>query len=259
MSTFTAHAPGTFCWIELATSDPEAAKRFYGELFAWTHHDDPIGPDMVYTMLFQGGKALGALYRQGAEQAAQGVPPNWASYVSVADLDASAAKVTALGGRFLAPPMDVMDFGRMAVLQDPTGAALCLWQPKAHHGAQIKDEPNTLCWAELMTRDTARARDFYCGLFDWGAKPSDLEGMEYTEFTRGKESLAGMMPITAEMGQVPPNWMIYFAVRDVDAVAAKTRELGGTLIVPPQDIPKVGRFAVIQDPQGAVFGAITMG
>lgn len=259
MAEFTFHAPGTFCWIELATSDPAAAKRFYGELFGWAHNDDPIGPDMVYTTLLQGGKAVGALYRLQPDQASQGVPPNWGSYVTVADLDRAAAKVTALGGQLLAPPMDVMSFGRMAVLKDPTGAVLSLWQPKEHQGAQVKDEPISFCWAELMTRDATRARDFYCGLFDWGAKKSDLATMEYTEFTQGKASLAGMMPMGPEMAAVPPNWMIYFAVSEIDGLAAKAVSLGGKLIVPPQDIPKVGRFAVIQDPQGAVFGAIRMG
>jgi predicted enzyme related to lactoylglutathione lyase len=218
-----------------------------------------MGPDFVYTTLLQGGKAVGALYRLQPDQAKQGVPPNWGSYVSVTDLDATAAKVAALGGQLLAPPMDVMSFGRMAVFQDPTGAVLSLWQPKLHHGAQVKDEPISLCWAELMTRDTARARDFYGSLFDWGAKKSDLGSMEYTEFTLGKESIAGMMPISPEMGPVPPNWMVYFAVSEIDGLAAKAAALGGKLIVPPQDIPKVGRFAVIQDPQGAVFGAIRMG
>jgi predicted enzyme related to lactoylglutathione lyase len=259
MAEFTTHAAGTFCWIELATSDPEAAKRFYAELFGWGHKDDPMGPDFVYTTLLQGGKAVGALYRLQPEEASQGMPPHWGSYVRVADLDATAAKVAALGGQLLAPPMDVMSFGRMAVFQDPTGAVLSLWQPTEHHGAQVKDEPISLCWAELMTRDTARARDFYGNLFDWGAKQSDHGSKEYTEFTLGKESIAGMMPIGPEMGPVPPNWMIYFAVSEIDALAAKAAALGGKLIVPPQDIPKVGRFAVIQDPQGAVFGAIRMG
>jgi len=258
MAEFTSHAPGTFCWIELATSDPEAAKRFYAELFGWGHNDDPMGPDFVYTTLLQGGRSLGALYRLQPDQAKQGVPPHWASYVSVADLDAAAARVTALGGQLLAPPMDVMSFGRMAVLQDPTGAALCLWQPGTHPGAELKDEPGSFCWAELMTRDTARARDFYCGLFDWGAKKSDLGSMEYTEFTAGKASIAGMMPISPEMGPVPPNWMIYFAVTEVDGLARKTAQLGGQVIVPPQDIPKVGRFSVLADPQGAAFAAIAM-
>ena len=260
MAEFSSHPPGSFCWIELATSDPDAAKRFYAELFGWTHNDDPIGPDMVYTMLLQGGKAVGALYQLQPEQAKQeGVPPNWASYVSVADLDAAAARVTTLGGELIAPPMDVMSFGRMAVLRDPTGAVLSLWQPGQHHGAQLKDEPVSFCWAELMTRDTARAREYYCGLFDWGAKKSDLGTMEYTEFTVGKASIAGMMPISPEMGPVPPNWMIYFAVTDVDGVAAKAASLGGKVLVPPQDIPKVGRFTVLADQQGAVFAAIAMG
>lgn len=259
MAEFTAHAPGSFCWVELATSDPEAAKRFYSELFEWTHHDDPVAPGMVYTMLFRGGKSVGALYKQGAEEAEQGVPPHWSAYVSVADLDASAARVSALGGRLLAPPMDVMSFGRMAVLQDPTGAVLSLWQPGQHHGAQLKDEPGSLCWAELMTSDTGRARDFYCGLFDWGAKKSDLAEIEYTEFTQGPDSLAGMMAITPDMGPVPPNWMLYFATDSVDRVAEAAQRLGGRLIVPPQDIPKVGRFTIAQDPQGAVFAAITLG
>lgn len=123
MAEFITHAAGTFCWSELATSDPEAAKHFEAELFGWGHNDDPMGPDFACTTLLQGGKAVGALYRLQPEQASQGVPPNWGSYVSVADLDATAVNVTALGGQLLAPPMDVMSFGRFAVIQDPQGTA----------------------------------------------------------------------------------------------------------------------------------------
>ena len=258
MSTHDSHAPGTFCWVELATSDGDAAKKFYLPLCGWNHRDDPMGPDAVYTMLMVGDRHLGALYTLNEQMRQQGIPPHWGSYVSVADLDASAAKVTSLGGKLLLAPMDVMEFGRMATLQDPTGAVLNLWQPKQHIGAQVLNEPVSLCWNELMTTDTDAAEAFYRGLFDWGAKTSNVPGMKYTEFTQGDRSVAGMMAIGPEMGPVPPNWMLYFAVAAVDDFAKTAGETGAKLIVPPQDIPKVGRFSVIQDPQGAVFGAITL-
>jgi len=258
MSTHISHDPGTFCWVELATSDGEAAKQFYLPLCGWTHHDDPIGPDAVYTMLLQDERNVGALYTLNEQMRQRGIPPHWGCYVSVADLGESAARVKALGGKLLLEPMDVMEVGRMATLQDPTGAVLNLWQPKQHIGAQVLNEPVSLCWNELMTSDTAAAETFYRGLFDWGAKTSDMPGMKYTEFTQGGRSVAGMMPIGPEMGPVPPNWMLYFAVAAVDAFATQAGKLGGKLVVPPQDIPKVGRFTVVQDPQGAVFGAITL-
>ncbi len=161
MSEFTKHEPGSFSWVELATTDPASAKAFYSSLFGWTFVDTPAGPDMIYTRLQLRGKDVAALYPQQKEQREHGVPPNWMSYVTVESADRAAAKAGELGGTVLMEPFDVMEHGRMAIVQDPTSAILSLWQPRQHIGVQVRDETNSLCWNELYTRDTGRAAKFY--------------------------------------------------------------------------------------------------
>jgi predicted enzyme related to lactoylglutathione lyase len=248
---YTAHAPGTFCWLDLSTGDAAGAKEYYAGLFGWQATDVPAGPDMVYSLLNLNGKGVGALY----QETRPGIPPHWSSYISVADVDATAARAKELGGTLLVEPMDVMEHGRMCVVQDPGGATFCCWQSKAHHGVDVKDEIGTVCWFELDTRDTAQAEAFYTALFGWGVKHS-MEG--YTEFTVGGESIAGMMAITPDMGAVPPHWLPYFLVQNCDGSVAKAAGLGAIVIVPGMDVPGVGRFAVLQDPQGAVSAIISM-
>jgi uncharacterized protein len=252
------YKPGTFCWVELATSDGAAAKKFYTELFDWTSEDRPVGPGMVYTMLNLAGKDAAALYQMPPEMAAQGIPPNWLSYASVANADESAKKAKELGATLLKEPFDVMTVGRMAVIQDPTGAVFALWQAGTHHGASVVNVPNSFCWNELSTGDTEKAGNFYGGLFGWGKHVQQMGPMTYTTFKNGDRSAGGMFKPGPEMGNVPPHWLVYFAVDDTDAKVAKVGELGGRTIAPAMDIPGTGRFAVVQDPQGAVFGIIKL-
>ncbi len=252
MTTVDRYEPGTFCWPELATTDSEGAKQFYSKLFGWIWEDSPAGPDMVYSRLKKGGKDVGALYKMRVDQ--KGMPPNWMSYISVASVDEAAKKARELGGQILMEPFDVMEFGRMAVVKDPQGATFSLWEPRTHFGAQVVNEPGALCWDELHTTDTAAAANFYTRLFGWTTKA----GGDYTEFHRGEEAAGGMMAIRKEWGPVPPNWLVYFAVADCHETAAKASELGAHTVVPPMDIPKVGRFAILADPQGAVFAIIKL-
>ena len=253
MPEVSRHEPGSFCWAELATSDDGAAKRFYTTLFNWSYEDSPAGPGMIYTTLKKAGKRAGALYKLGAEQ--KGVPPHWNTYVSVASADQSAKKAKELGGKVLMEAFDVMDLGRMAIVQDPQGAIISVWEPKKHIGVEVVNEPDSLCWAELDTTDTGSAGRFYTSLFGWGKKVGGeaANQTEYTEWQLGVNSIGGMMKIPKEWGPVPPSWLVYFAVADCDAAAKKAGELGGGTIVPPTDIPGMGRFAVLRDPQGAVF------
>jgi hypothetical protein len=255
MTEVTRHEPGSFCWAELATTDTKAAKGFYADLFGWTFDDSPMGPgpDDVYTRLQVSGRDVGALYRMMKEQESQGVPPNWLVYVAVASADDAASKAGALGGRVLAPAFAVQDFGRMAMLQDPEGATFAVWQAGTHTGAQRVGEPGAFCWMELQTRDAPEAKRFYTGLFDWALKESANPAMPYTEILRRGQAIGGILAMGAEMAGIPPHWTVYFQVSDCDAVAARAKKLGATLHVPPTDIEKVGRFAVIQDPQGAGF------
>jgi len=259
MATITQHAPGTFCWPELATIDPAGAKAFYTRLFGWEFVDNEMGPGEFYTMLKLKGRDLGALYSMRKEERAHGIPPHWNSYVAVANADQSAAKAKSLGGTLMAEPFDVMDAGRMATVQDPTGAVFCIWQAKNSPGAGVLGEAGALCWTELMTSDAGKARAFYTGLFGWKTEEKPMgPGMTYTIFKNGDVQAGGMMQTTKEMGGVPSHWLVYFAVSDCDATFAQGTSMGAKVTVPPTDIPDVGRFALLQDPQGAHFAIIKL-
>lgn len=260
MSQVQTHTPGTFSWFELTTPDQAAAKAFYADLFGWGIHDHPMGEGAVYTMLQIEGQDVAALYQMGPNEQAQGIPPHWLPYVAVEDVEASMEKARRLGGTVVVGPVDVLDAGRLAVVVDPTGATIALWQAKAHIGAQRVGEPGTVCWNELATRDVAAAEAFYTGLFGWQVRQQEMEGMgPYTIFSQGDRMVAGCFALTEEMGEfanTPPSWMTYFAVTDCDATAARAGTQGGTVVVPPTDIPNIGRFAVFQDPQGAAFSVL---
>ncbi len=255
MTEMKKYAHGQFCWVDLGTTDPVAAKTFYGALFGWTAVDMPAGDAGTYTRLYKGDKDIGALY----EQKQPGAPSAWTSYAAVTNVNASAAKAKDLGATVKMEPFDVTDAGRMAVLQDPTGAVFAIWEGKKHIGAAVMNEPNALCWQELQTRKVDAAVGFYSKLFGWSAKRSKAGAHEYFELFRSDEEAAGgMMEIQKAWGDVPPHWLAYFAVDDCNAQAEKAKALGATLLVPPTDIPGVGRFAIVQDPQGAVFSIIKM-
>jgi predicted enzyme related to lactoylglutathione lyase len=259
MSEVKSHAPGAFCWIELNTCNVAAAKKFYGELFDWQADDSQAGPDMVYTMLKMRGMEVGAMCELQKEQKEQNVPPHWMSYIAVKSADEAAHKAEALGGVVLAGAFDVMDAGRMAIIQDPLGAHFCVWQARDNVGFQLAGENGTFVWDELWTTDRTKATAFYSGLFGWGAKES-AAGVPggYTEWQNASQSIGGMMELTPEMGPIPSNWLPYFMVDDCNATAAKAVQVGGKLVMPPTDIPNVGRFSVIQDLQGATFAVIKL-
>ena len=259
MAEFKEHAPGIFCWVDLATTDAEGAKKFYSELMAWNMVDTQAGEGMVYTMMQLGEKIVAGLYGMGPEQRAQDLPPHWMPFVSVSNVDETVEKTKLLSGTVIMEPADIFEYGRMANIQDPTGAILALWQPKQHIGAQLKNEIGTVCWNELMTNDEQKAGEFYSELFGWTAKTQQMgDGSMYTMFNLGDTQVGGMMKIQEEWGDVPPNWMVYFAVENCDTSVEKVTSLGGQIIVPTTAVPDVGKFAVIQDPQGAVSGIIEM-
>ena len=188
------------------------------------------------------------------EEKQMGVPAHWNSYVTVANVDDAVKKAQALGAKAFAPPFDVMDAGRMAVLQDPTGAVFQVWQANKSVGAKILGEPGALCWTELTTSDTNAAETFYTQLFGWGVKHSTEPPMEYTEFSVNGVPSIGMMAKPKDMpAHIPSYWMPYFQVANCDTSTAKAKELGAKVMVGPQDIPNTGRFTVVSDPQGAMF------
>jgi predicted enzyme related to lactoylglutathione lyase len=260
MPETTTHASGTFCWPELSTTDPWAAKRFYTTLFGWEHEDYPAGGDCPYTILRSGGRDVGALTGLPAAQREQGVPPAWLDYVSVESADAGAARVGELGGQVLAGPFDVMENGRMAVVRDPQGAVFALWEAKAHHGAGVLAEPGAMCWVELATTDPEAAKRFYGGLFGWEAAEQQYPHGVYSLWLRHdpQAPAGGMYRLSGPMEGVPPHWLVYFSVADCDGTVDRAKALGASVVIPPSDIPDVGRFAYLRDPQGAMFAVIRL-
>ena len=186
------------------------------------------------------------------------MPPHWNSYVSVASADASAAKAKELGAKVMVEPFDVMDAGRMAVISDPTGAVVSLWEPRRHIGAQVVNEPGAFCWNELYTTDPRKAAEFYSELFGWTKDPRHMDFGEYVIFNKGDGMAAGMMQISKEMGPMPPYWLVYFAVDDCDRTVERAKGLGANAMMPPMDIENVGRFSILTDPQGAGFAVIKL-
>jgi hypothetical protein len=256
MSVVEKHAPGSFCWVELGTTDAKAAKAFYSALFGWQPNDMPMGPAGVYTMLQVNGKDIGALYELDKNMLEMGVPTHWMQYIAVANADDTAARVKYLGGQVMKEPFDVFDAGRMAVMEDPTGAMFAIWQANRSIGAQIAGELNTHCWSDLSSKDRSRAQEFYTDLFGWEPRNQQDAPHQYTEIWNQGRPIGGMLQIEKDWGNVPSHWMPYFSVADCDATAVKAKESGASLIVPPTDIAKVGRFSIVKDPQGAVFAVI---
>ncbi len=239
---------GVPSWVDLSTPDLEGARSFYSELFGWQAQ---VGPPEAggYTICLLRDRPVAGLGPSPME----GVPPSWTTYVNVEDADAVAAKVSPNGGNVLMGPMDVMDVGRMAIVADPVGAVIGIWQAGTHKGAGLVNEPNTYCWSELVTTDLPGAKAFYASVFGWGAESHGEDESAYVEWKLSGRSIGGLMlkPPTIP-AEVPPYWGVYFAVDDADRAAARVGELGGSVMMGPTDI-EPGRFAVAADPAGAVF------
>jgi len=178
----------------------------------------------------------------------------------VVSADEAAGAITAAGGKVIAGPFDVHDSGRMAIGQDPQGAVFSVWQARKHIGATYNGQLNRVQWPELATPDAAGAAAFYTKLFGWGTKPeTGVESAQYTEWQHNGQSIGGLLPMKGDQGAgVPPHWGVYVTVANCDERVARAQQIGGKLFVPPTDIPNVGRFSVIADPQGAVFSVIQL-
>jgi uncharacterized protein len=271
---------GVPCWVDTGQPDPEAAVRFYGDLFGWEFVNRmPADADGQYFIAQLRGRDVAAV---GSQPEHAPPIPAWNTYVSVDSADDTAAKVKAAGGKVLVDAFDIFDAGRMAVFSDPSGAAFCVWQAKGHKGAQLVNEPGTWNFSGLNTRHPEGAKAFYRAVFGWEADTVDLDGGDSTVWTlRGygeylaerdpdlrrrmaadgapagfEDAVAWLAPMTSAQfpEDVPPHWSITFAVADADGIADRAVELGGKVLVPPFDAPFV-RMAVLSDPQGATFTA----
>ncbi len=253
MPTRTTYQPGTPSWVDLASPDLEASAAFYSALFGWDAVDQ--GADAGHYHMFEKG---GVPVAGAGPIMMEGQPPAWTSYISVADADATVAKVKAAGGTVFVEPMDVLDVGRMSVFADPSGAAAAVWQPRRHIGAGLVNEPGALTWNELATRDIPAATAFYAEVFGWTTQTADMGGMEYTMWKLDGGDIGGMMAMPAEVpAEVPSYWLAYFGTEDTDATVAAATASGATLMAGPMDIP-AGRFAVMADPVGAAFAVMAL-
>jgi predicted enzyme related to lactoylglutathione lyase len=251
MGERTQYTPGTFSWTDLSTTDQEAAKAFYTGLFGWEITDMPAGEDVVYSMAAIDGKWVGAISPQPQQQREAGAPPAWNSYITVENVDETAARARELGATVHAEPFDVLQAGRMAVVQDPQGAWFLLWQAKDHIGAGLVNAPGALSWNELGSPDMDGSTRFYGDLLGWTTTPMDGADPPYLVIqTADGHSNGGIRPPMPP--GAPPFWLVYFATADIDGSVVKAGELGGNVLVPPTDIG-IAKIAVLQDPQSAVF------
>lgn len=255
MARFEKFNHGQFSWVDLMATDAAAAKSFYGALFDWDHVDFPTDQGGNYTQFKSQGLPVAGLGEMSEEMKAGGVPPHWNSYVTVDDADSIAATAVELGGSITMPVTQVMTAGRMAFLADVEGAHFAIWQPGEHAGAGLVNEPVSFCWNELLTKDIDTAKAFYTALFGWEINAAEDAPVEYYGISNADRINGGIIPWMKEMGEVPPNWGVYFSVSDCDASVARVEELGGRTIVPPRDIHP-GRFAVVADSAGAVFSVM---
>jgi predicted enzyme related to lactoylglutathione lyase len=250
MGERTQYTPGTFCWTDLTTTDQDAAKTFYGGLFGWEAEDMPVGEGAYYSMQRLDGKDVAAIAPQPQMQRDAGVPPVWNSYVSVESADAALERAKELGATVHAPAFDVMEAGRMAVIQDPQGAFFMVWQPSRHFGAALVNEPGALVWNELASPNLDASSAFYSSLFGWTVAPFEGSPEPYLSIKNGDANNGGIRELTSP--GPPSHWLVYFGTEDLDAALEKVEQLGGVKHAGPIDI-QIAKIAIVADPQGAMF------
>ena len=241
---------GTPCWVDLLTSDPERSQEFYGRLFGWTVEDPGADYGGYKNFQLKGAWVAGCMRNDGAA----GVPDLWSTYLAVADADATVASAAEHGGQVMVPPMDVMALGRMAVIVDPGGAVIGIWQPGEHRGFGYVGEPGAPNWFELHTRDYEKSLDFYRAVFGWTTHTeADVPEFRYTTVNVGEEQYAGVMDASGFLPEgVPAGWSVYFGTDDCDHSLSEVVSLGGEVVMKAEDTP-YGRLATAADPTGAVF------
>lgn len=249
MVSIDTHPLHNISWVDLASKDVDAAIEFYSGLFGWTTFNDGETP---YSIFMAGDKPVGGIMGMTPEMGE--MPAVWSTYVNVEDADAIIAAATAAGGSVYQPPFDIPGGGRIAVIGDPDGAALCLFEGNADNGLKALDEVGAPCWWDCMTRDAAGAKAFYTTVFGWGIE--EIPEMNYTIFTNHGEYLCGTMAMPDDVPEVvPAHWAVNFVVADCDAAAEYVASNGGTLNHPPMDTP-FGRACSVLDPWGSTLNII---
>ncbi len=249
MPVKSEYSPGSPCWIDVSSADVEESLEFYSGLFGWEGEEQ--GPAAQgYTICTLGGRTVAGI----APIMDNDNPPRWSIYICTADINVTTAAVKEAGGTVVGGPLDVFEAGQMAVYHDSTGGEITAWQPNQHHGSELIDEPNAWSWSELLGRDLDAAVAFYEAVFGWGIR----RGEDYSEWQFEGHTVGGFMtmPEIAPI-EIPPMWLPYIAVTNVDKAVTRATELGGSVRMPPQDIPD-GRFAVINDVHGAGLGVLRL-
>jgi hypothetical protein len=244
-------ASGTIAWLDLGTDDVDAARDFYGGLLGWSYTvaETPVG---AYHVALLGDREIAGIMASGADAAEQ-VPPMWTVFIEVAALKTTIAVAVAVGGTVVQPPVDVPSGARVAALADPSGAMFALIESPVEAWTLVRDEPGGLYWAEVLSRDVPTATAFYEATFGWKPESTDAGGTRYTTFWLNGQPVAGLMAMPPQVpAEAPSHWLVYFAVADIDRAVAATAKLGGAVAQPPMDI-QPGRFAILEDPRGAVF------
>lgn len=250
--TVSSYPHGAFSWADVFSTDFEQSRSCMKKVMGWTDKDFPTGegrPD--YTMFYKDGKVVAG----GAPGFAEGMPSFWSSYVTVDDLDEVLGRVEELGGTVTMPAMDVLTSGRMATIQDPTGAQVSLWQPGDHIGAELLNTVGAMGWNDLMTPDLDKAQKFYGDLLGWTYDDGDADG--YVIIRNKGRMNGGMMSMTPEMGDMPPSWTVYFSVASIEDAVQKVKEAGGSILKEPTPMDGM-TFMVVADPTGAVFSLVEM-
>lgn len=254
MTQQTKAMSGSISWVDLSTPNLEQAKKFYGDLFGWSYTggDDPdLG---FYSTAEIAGRRVAGI---GPTQPGSSAPPTWGVYFASEDLDETTQKITQNGGTSVMPIMEIKEQGRMGLFQDPTGAFFGVWEGKKHQGAELIEEPGSMTWNEVYTRDVQRARDFYARVFSLEPEKLQDTNLEYWTLHKGPKAICGVMEMTSAVPKgEQPRWHTYFEAVDVDAAAKKIAELGGKVISPAFDTPW-GRMLTAVDPFGASFSVVT--
>jgi uncharacterized protein len=254
MPEFEAPVTNRVCWVELQTRDLAAARSFYGGLFGWTFEDLPL-PQGSYTVAKINGKQVGGLTPLPEALVRAGTAPSWGSYIGVDDVQASSEAAARHGGQLLLGPR-ALGPGTFSVIADPTGAVILLWHTTQPIGTFLYGEPGSCTWNELVSTNPDVAQRYYAQLFGWKAAPQQTSGQPYTLFKSGGAPVGGLMAQPPDMKGLPSRWVCYFAVNDPDVAFTRALRSGARVIMPMSDLPQMGRFGWLADPQGALFAII---
>ena len=255
MAEVTSYKPSSFSWTDYAANDTAAAIKFYSGLFGW-EAETMKAESGDYTLMKLKGKSVAGLMEITPDMKAMNVPPCWTSYINVENADAAVAKAKENGGKAIFEAMDAMDAGRWGLVQDTDGAVFGVWEPKSHFGSAFKEEHGAICWFEHASINSEASVTFYQNVFGWTSKKENMGNMDYTTFMNDGEGIGGLYEITPEMKGVPPHWLPYFAINNIDIAIEYITSQGGKILMPKMHIENIGFFSVLQDPQGGAFGLV---